>query len=55
MKTSENKNLNAKPTETENGNTMLPPTPGLAHSRDTTEHMSLTEVIKNYSKLYSFS
>ena len=37
-KTSESKNSNAKPTETENGNTMLPPTPGHAHSRDTTEH-----------------
>ena len=38
MKTSENKNSNAKPIETENGNMMLPLTPGPVHSRDTTEH-----------------
>tara|TARA_B110000285_G_scaffold184061_1_gene208481 strand:+ start:161 stop:283 length:123 start_codon:yes stop_codon:yes gene_type:complete len=37
MKTSENKSLNAKPTETESGNTMPPPTPGPAHSNPTTE------------------
>ena len=38
MRTSENKNSSARPTETENGNMMLPPTPGPAHSRDTTEY-----------------
>ena len=37
MRTSESKSSSAKPTETENGNMMPPPTPGLAHSRDTTE------------------
>jgi len=29
--------LKCRPTETENGNTTPPPTPGPAHSRDTTE------------------
>ena len=37
MKTSGNKNSSARLTETENGNMMLPPTPGPAHSKDTTE------------------
>ena len=48
MKTSENKSLNAKPTETESGNTTPPPTPGPAHSNPTTEDKSIT----NYDKLY---
>ena len=37
MRTSENKNSNARPIETENGNTTPPPTPGPAHSNPTTE------------------
>ena len=37
-KTSENKNSNVKLTEIENGSMMPPLTPGLALSRDTTEH-----------------
>ena len=37
MRTSESKSSSARPTETESGNTMPPPTPGPAHSRDTTE------------------
>ena len=37
MRISESKNSSARPTETENGNTMPPPTPGLAHFNHTTE------------------
>tara|TARA_B110000240_G_scaffold112537_1_gene126372 strand:+ start:121 stop:279 length:159 start_codon:yes stop_codon:yes gene_type:complete len=48
MKTSESKSLNAKPTETESGNTMPPPTPGLAHSNPTTEEQE----VDLYDKLY---
>ena len=38
MRTSESKSSNAKQTETENGNTTQPLTPGPAHFRDTTDH-----------------
>ena len=48
MKTSESKNLNARLTETENGNMMPPPTPGLAHSKATTERLQ----VKLHDELY---
>ena len=50
MKTLESKSLNAKPTETESGNTMPPPTPGLAHSNPTTEDDVVSTMI-NFIKL----